>query len=421
MDKKVLFNAFMTDVQIANSEFSRAKVNICYAGRNRNFTDIPKETLDKMVPSIYGIPVVGEFKKDENAFGGHGGKIEITDEGMEFVDTTRPFGFVDPCSPVFYETIKEKDGITENEYLSCYVYLWHGRYPELNTVLDNGAMQSMEINVANGEMDNDGYYVIKDATFSALCILGVEPCFESSTISTRFSKAEMHEEYETMIKAFKKYTLDNLTENGGVEMEDNKQFTEEVIEETVESEQPIETFEEVVESATEETNVEVTAEEVTENFEEVAEEVTEETAEVVEEVTEEVPVVEVEETPAEDFEVIKQEYEATIANLTAEVEELRKFKADRLAEIRKESEEKLFEQYACLNDVEEFENIKADTSKFETLEDLEKEIALIFARTQMKKTANKKFAKEDNQIKILMVDDHKAQDEPYGGLFNKYL
>ena len=70
---------------------------------------------------------------------------------IEFVQTTVPYGFVDPTTPVFYETVTELDGITKHDYLCCYAYLWYKRYPEVESVLknqDNKTIgQSMEVEV----------------------------------------------------------------------------------------------------------------------------------------------------------------------------------------------------------------------------------------------------------------------------------
>ena len=74
-------------------------------------------------------------------------------------------------------------------------YLWTGQYEEAQSVIDNGKGQSMELDNTQGMWDqNMEYFIINDATFSKLCILGddVEPCFEGAEItapeiSTSFS------------------------------------------------------------------------------------------------------------------------------------------------------------------------------------------------------------------------------------------
>ena len=210
MDTKILsFNSMVSDYEIINPEFARVKVYVCYDGKNRNNSYIEKDVLQKMSNTIYGIPMVAEYDEDNNCFKGHGGKLEISDEGIEFIQTTVPYGFVDPKTPIFYEEVIELDGITKHNYLCCYAYLWYKRYPEVESVLRNQENkkigQSMEINVTSYDIDEDGCCIIKDGYFSALAMLGVEPCFESACVTSKFSK-ESDSIWEEMILSFKKYT-----------------------------------------------------------------------------------------------------------------------------------------------------------------------------------------------------------------------
>ena len=210
MDTKILsFNSMVSDYEIVNPEFARVKVYVCYDGKNRNNSYIDKDVLQKMSNTIYGIPMVAEYDEDNNCFKGHGGKLEISDEGIEFIQTTVPYGFVDPKTPIFYEEVVELDGITKHNYLCCYAYLWYKRYPEVESVLRNQENkkigQSMEINVTSYDIDEDGCCIIKDGYFSALAMLGVEPCFESACVTSKFSK-ESDSIWEEMILSFKKYS-----------------------------------------------------------------------------------------------------------------------------------------------------------------------------------------------------------------------
>ena len=229
MPKVLSFNSMVSDYEIVNPEFARVKVYVCYAGKNRNMSSIDEQVLEKMSQSIYGVPMVAEYDKEHNCFKGHGGKIEITDEGIDFVETTVPYGFVDPKTPVFYEEVTELDGITKHNYLCCYAYLWYKRYPEVESVLknqDNKKIgQSMEIQVDSYEIDEDGYCVIKDGYFSALAMLGVEPCFESASVTSKFSKDES-DIWEEMINSFKKFSAEDEAEDNEEEFKKKKKCSE---------------------------------------------------------------------------------------------------------------------------------------------------------------------------------------------------
>ena len=235
MNKRLSFNSMISDYEIVNPEFARVKVYVCYAGRNRNQSSISEEVLAEMAKTIYGIPVVAEYDQNNNCFKGHGGKIEITDDGIDFMQTTIPYGFVDPKTPVFYEEVTELDGITKHNYLCVYAYLWYKRYPEVENVLrnqDNKVIgQSMEIAVDSYELDEEDYCVIKGGHFSALAMLGVEPCFESAKVTSKFSQEDIELAYAEMIESFKKYTLETLSEDFEENTETNE--TEDFVEDEI--------------------------------------------------------------------------------------------------------------------------------------------------------------------------------------------
>ena len=235
MNKRLSFNSMISDYEIVNPEFARVKVYVCYAGRNRNQSSISEEVLTEMAKTIYGIPVVAEYDQDNNCFKGHGGKLEITDDGIDFIQTTIPYGFVDPKTPVFYEEVTELDGMTKHNYLCVYAYLWYKRYPEVENVLRNQENrtigQSMEIAVDSYEIDEENYCVIKGGHFSALAMLGVEPCFESAKVTSKFSKEDIELAYAEMIESFKKYTLETLSEDFVENTETNE--TEDFVEDEI--------------------------------------------------------------------------------------------------------------------------------------------------------------------------------------------
>lgn len=202
--------------------FSPVKIRIFYEGENRNGSFIEKSIGDEMLKTVYNIPIVGEFLVEKNDFGGHGGKIIISDQGIEFVETTKPFGVVPSDTRIWWEEVTEKDGTTKL-YACCNGLLWTGRYPEALEVIKNSKGQSMELdsNSITGQWElKDGREYFKftePPNISALCILGddIEPCFESSDITaTKFNNLEaFKKDLNDMMKDFMIYST-----KGGVQM-----------------------------------------------------------------------------------------------------------------------------------------------------------------------------------------------------------
>jgi hypothetical protein len=218
MGKKLLdfTGTKISDVKQINPLFSTCKVRILYTGKNRNMSIISRDAVDKALPSIIGVPIVGEFSMEGKDFKGHGGAIDL--DSYDFIHTTKPYGFVPQDATFTWEEIKTRDGSTR-EYLTvdgC--YLWTGRYPEAFSIVEQGKGQSMEIEVNDGEWnDEEEAYDIKNFTFSALCILGdeVEPAFEDASITASFSlDSDLFKlEYAKMMQDVKSTLLNNKEGN----------------------------------------------------------------------------------------------------------------------------------------------------------------------------------------------------------------
>lgn len=163
---------------------------------------ITKNAVDKALPTLRNIPIVGEYSVDAKDFKGHGGAIDM--DSYDFIHTTKPYGVVPESATYSWEEVKGNDGTTR-EYLTIEgCYLWTGRYEEAYSVVESSKGQSMEIEVTEGRWDEEQEaYQIDNFVFSALCILGddVEPAFENANI-TAYSlkdKESFNKEFSQML------------------------------------------------------------------------------------------------------------------------------------------------------------------------------------------------------------------------------
>lgn len=413
----------MTNFERVNPEFMRVKVNVCYEGENRNYSKISEEVLMDLAQTIYGVPVIGEIDEENKSFKGHGGKLEISDDGFKVIQTTIPYGFVDPTTPFFFEDILEKDGMTVNKYLSCYAYLWRGRYPILDEVFEKHVGQSMEIAIEDGEWLDNGVFDIKKARFQALCLLGVEPCFESAKAVVGYSLEETNNLYEEMINKFKQYTVEELggedmpqaLENNEVSAQEESAVTPEAEVTEVEETEGVTEFES--EEVANEQEVAPEQDETTEEETVVAEH------EVVEEAEEVTEVAEVAE-PEVDYQARIEELEMALASATRELEQMREenarlaaFEAEVLAERRQEAEEALFAQFTALEGFEGYAELREKAREF-SLEDLELKLFALLGKKNFS-VSNK--PKNKGAVKLAVEATPTETKSYYGGRFDKYF
>jgi hypothetical protein len=161
-----------------------------------------------MAKTLRGAPIVGYYKESKEDFADHGERIIFDDEGIKFECMTVPYGFVSPDAKVWFQTFEDEDGLgntIKREYLMTTGYLWTGQFEECQSIVEgDGKPHSMELdeNTVKGKWTKNyktgmDFFIINDAIFSKLCVLGedVEPCFEGSSItapkvSANFTKVD---------------------------------------------------------------------------------------------------------------------------------------------------------------------------------------------------------------------------------------
>ena len=230
-----------------NPLMSKCEIKVFYLGKNRNGSYIDRETATKMAKTLRGTPIVAAYNKDKKDFGDHGDVVHIEDGEVTFSCKTVPYGFVSPDAEVWFENFIDTDEFgnkVERTYLMTTGYLWVEQFKELKKVIAEGQPHSMELDSDTLEghwaTDNNSgfeFFIITDAVFSKLCILGddVEPCFEGSSvtapeISKDFSINDGKSFSKTLFSMMNelKQALDN---KGGSEMPEELTEGQEIIEE----------------------------------------------------------------------------------------------------------------------------------------------------------------------------------------------
>ena len=200
-----------------NPLMSSCEIKVLYIGENRNHSYITKEVASDMAKTLRGAPIVGYYKEEKEDFADHGERVIFDDEGVKFECLTKPYGFVAPDAKVWFQKFEDTDdfgNVVTREYLMTTGYLWTEQYKECKEALQEGRPQSMELDEdsldghwsTNNKTGMD-FFIINDAIFSKLCILGddVEPCFEGASVT----KPEVSKTFTKVDDTFKKtlYTM----------------------------------------------------------------------------------------------------------------------------------------------------------------------------------------------------------------------
>lgn len=383
-----------------NPGISKADVKVLYLGENRNGSFINKETAMKMSETLRACPIVGAYRKDIDDFGDHGEIIHIENGEITFDCATVPYGFVAPDAKVWFKEFTDYDefGNTVNrEYLMTTAYLWTGQYPEIERCVKEGMGQSMELDGKSidghwAENSESGieFFIINDASFTKLCVLGdgVEPCFEGASveapnISDKFSKEGFTTTLYNMMNELKFALAENANAKeanaeNAEKTDDSESAKEEETTEFAEKAKEVEEATEEAETFTKE--VEEADNVVEENLDQESDfsANTEEEKESEEEVknSEESADNEFAEKDAE-IETLKSEIaslQEKYSLLETETEELRSYKASRISA----DKDALINKYNMLSDDDKAEIIANKDSY--SYEEIESKLALLYVK-----------------------------------------
>ena len=440
MDKKhtsLKFKAKVTPIEKINDEFTLCKCYVQGVGKNRNFSYMSKENIQRCLPTLSYAPVVGHLidKLDEDGnptgekyMGGHDYYI---DDDWNLKSACVPYGVVKADSFDF-ETVKEYEDEIETEYLTAEVVLWTGRYPELMEAIysdDFYFNESMEISVSEYRPyeEDSNYTELTDFTYSALCLLGkaddktspehTEPCFvESKVIPVQYSLER--EDFSKVMGELKNelafyFNKDKIDGKEDEVVENEKEEVIETVEEVNE-----ESTEEVVENTTEETpDAEVNEDTNTESEnEEVQENETVVEASVEETVEETVEMSELDSLKAE-----YEEYKNSHSHTNEEFDELQKYHDNaEFEKIHAERDAMLSdEKYSVLAENEAFTELKKNMDNY-SLADLEKEAKVIFA-DHVASVGTFSYASKDNKVSKITFSKKetksKEKSKAYSTLF----
>ena len=429
------------DIKPFNPLISQCTIKVMYIGKNRNGSFIDKNTAIQMANSLPGTPIVAVYREDVEDYGDHGHVITIEDGEVKFACKTMPYGFVAPDARVWFQKFIDTDEFgneREHEYMMTTGYLWTGQFPEAQKAIDEGQPQSMELDdeSLDGHWANDSesgmdFFIINDAMFSKLCILGddVEPCFEGASVTDVDADFSIEKDFARTLYSMIKELQDAIgNSEGGLNMP--KDFTvtsegEEVetVEEAVEVEAPAEVeapveveetqpaeeeevevepeapaAEEEVEVETEHTIVDDADSETSEEFVDKKKEEEEDSAPASDEQEEkDVPAGEDEEDKKKKAVVDSkkkrcslEDSEERLSALEAELEELRAFKRS----VEREKKQAVIDKYHMLSD-EEKSSVVAHMDEY-TLEQIDEKLALIYVR---------------NNVDFNTVDGHPVEQE----------
>lgn len=422
-----------------DTRFTNVKIWLMHTGLNENGSFFSKEHIEKAIPTLANTPILGYLetnKRGDADFSDHRHVFKTKNGEKQYTYIGSSYGVIPETHNAHFEVRLCDDGI-EREFLVVDGLMWN-KLEDATEILSSYGYrnQSMELDEENydGYFDDDNVFHFTHFVFYGACLLGMDycPAMTGSTVELDFCN-NLKNEIKNKLEIFNEYIkggdiVTDTSKKKETEDELEKVKTEHVSDEK-EEEVKTEHASDEEEEVKEETKEDDSEEEV--KTEHASDEEPKEEPKEDEVKTEHASDEEPKEEPKEDdseekktfnfeieYEALKTKYstlQSEFEKVEKENKELKEFKDSKLKEIRDGEEKALFEKYdEDLSGVTEYEKIKSKSFEFESVVDLEKEIAYVFT-----KNVKKSFV-QDGSTRAYFENDKFADSGRYGYLAEKY-
>lgn len=467
------------EYEINDTRFTKVKIWLMHLHENLNGSYFSKEVVNEAIPTLANTPILAYIEDNSDGeidFSDHRMVLVKKDGEYSIKYLGQAIGVIPSDNNAHFEIRLCDDGI-EREFLVCDGLIWN-KWDEPIDIFNRDVVkwQSMELHDDyDGYWGNDGLFHFTKFKFFGACVLGkdVLPAMHNATIEAQFSykdifndiqekmeqfkafvqeggqvvkdkkdlqtdnktdfaltnnqfrdeiRAELYKEYTIDAWGFKDYKYwyvdhtDNLviaedTENGYRLVGFNYTVENDKVSIDFESKKRVRIMYEPIENSennsddTQRLEFNITSKDKVEYELKIKEKEMEQNF-----------------TSQKDEEINKVQKEfASLKEkcnqLEQEVNDLRQFKANKLAEERAKAEQELYERFSAELTEEEIAEVKAVASEY-TLEQLEEKL---FTLVGKKKTNfSKQTKKEKQSIKIDLEIETKEKTSKYGDLFERF-
>lgn len=185
------------EYETSDFRFIDVCIDVMHTGANLNKTSFTKDVINKAVPTIANMPILGyvvnELDDEDKDFKGHEHELRITDTDVKYLYAGQAYGVIpESCNPRW--VIKDDGTGTEREYLRVDGLIWtkFGDPVDIFT-RDVTKNHSVELtDMAYEAKRDDGITPVSSFKFDGCCILSttdpkIQPAMTGSCVTANFS------------------------------------------------------------------------------------------------------------------------------------------------------------------------------------------------------------------------------------------
>lgn len=185
------------EYETSDFRFIDVCIDVMHTGANLNKTSFTKDTINKAVPTIANMPILGyvvnELDDEEKDFKGHEHELRITDTDIKYLYAGQAYGVIpESCNPRWI--IKDDGTGTEREYLRVDGLIWT-KFGDPVDIFTRDVTKNHSVELTDmicGPKDKEGNTPVSDFKFDGCCILSttdpkIQPAMTGSCVTANFS------------------------------------------------------------------------------------------------------------------------------------------------------------------------------------------------------------------------------------------
>lgn len=185
------------EYETSDFRFIDVCIDVMHTGANFNKTSFTKDTINKAVPSIANMPILGyvvnELDDEEKDFKGHEHELRITDTDIKYLYAGQAYGVIpESCNPRWI--IKDDGTGTEREYLRVDGLIWT-KFGDPVDIFTRDVTKNHSVELTDmiyGVKGDDGITPVSSFKFDGCCILSttdpkIQPAMTGSCVTANFS------------------------------------------------------------------------------------------------------------------------------------------------------------------------------------------------------------------------------------------
>lgn len=211
------------EYETSDFRFIDVYIDVMHTGANLNKTSFTKDVINKAIPTIANMPILGyvvnELDDEDKDFKGHEHELRITDTDIKYMYAGQAYGVIpESCNPRW--VIKDDGTGTEREYLRVDGLIWT-KFGDPVDIFTRDVTKNHSVELTDmicGAKGDDGITPVSSFKFDGCCILSttdpkIQPAMTGSCVTANFSVDDITSQIRERLYEYQALTQNYAAQN----------------------------------------------------------------------------------------------------------------------------------------------------------------------------------------------------------------